>query len=314
MNVRWHLRYAAVVTLAFRSLLGQAPLSSELGPGDVIAIRALHVPEISKEPMRLSEDGTVDLPMIGTLKAVGLSPVQLAAEIRKRLDAYVRDPEVSVDIVEIKSRPVSVMGAVKTPGVYQLNVRKQLLEVLAGAGGVDETAGSVVHVSRPRSSGMISGVDTTESADSYSAVISLADLVEGRCPQANIAILPHDTITIPRAKLIYVMGEVRKSGGFVLRERENLSVLQAISLAEGLTSTAGSKHAKILRALPGGAADGKKTELAVDVKSILAGKSPDIALRPNDILFVPNSAAKNATLRGIESAIQMGTGIVIWRH
>jgi polysaccharide export outer membrane protein len=150
-----------------------------------------------------------------------------------------------------------------------------------------------------------------ESPDSYSAQISLPDLVEGRHPEANIAILPHDVITVPRAKLVYVIGEVRKSGGFALRERENISVLQAISLAEGLTTTAGSRHAKIIRPMEDGSA---KSELAVDVRSILAGKSPDIPLHPNDILFVPNSAAKNATMRGIESAIQMGTGIVIWRH
>jgi polysaccharide export outer membrane protein len=237
--------------------------------------------------------------------------VQLAVEIRKRLDPFVRNPEVSVDLVEIKSRPVSVMGAVKSPGVYQLNTGKHLLEVLAGAGGVDETAGSVVHLSRPRTSGPLSVAGVTESADSYSARISLPDVLEGRHPESNVTILPHDVITVPRAKLVYVIGEVRKSGGFVLRERENISVLQAISLAEGLTTTAGSRHAKIIRPAEDGS---PKTELAVDVRSILAGKSPDVPLRPNDILFVPNSAAKNATLRGIESAIQMGTGIVIWRH
>jgi polysaccharide biosynthesis/export protein len=311
MNVRWTLRCAAVVGLALTSLLGQNPVSTELGPGDVIAIHALHVPEIPKEPIRLSEDGAIELPMVGSFKAVGLTPMQLAVEIRKRLDSFVRNPEVSVDVVEVKSRPVSVMGAVKSPGVYQLNAGKHLLEVLAGAGGVDETAGSVVHVNRPRTSGPISLADIMESPDSYSAQISLPDLVEGRHPEANIAILPHDVITVPRAKLVYVIGEVRKSGGFALRERENISVLQAISLAEGLTTTAGSRHAKIIRPMEDGSA---KSELAVDVRSILAGKSPDIPLHPNDILFVPNSAAKNATMRGIESAIQMGTGIVIWRH
>jgi polysaccharide export outer membrane protein len=309
MNVRWALRCAPVVMLALTNLLGQNATSSELGPGDVIAIHALHVPEIPKEPMRLSEDGSIDLPMIGCIKAVGLTPVQLAVEIRTRLDSFVRDPEVSVDVVEVKSRPVSVMGAVKTPGVYQLNAQKRLLEVLAGAGGVDDTGGSVVNVSRPRASGPISISEATESGDYYAAQISLRDLAEGRHPEANIVILPHDVITVPRAKLVYVIGEVRKSGGFVLRDRENMSVLQAISMAEGLNATAGSRHAKIIRP----AEDGNpRAELPVDVKNILAGKSPDVPLRPNDILFVPNSTAKNATIRGIESAIQMGTGLVIW--
>jgi polysaccharide export outer membrane protein len=309
MNVRSTLKTVPVLLLAIAHLVGQSTSSSELGPGDVIAIHALHVPEIPKEPVRLSEDGLIDLPMVGSLKAVGMTPVQLAAEIRKRLDSFVRDPEVSVDIVEVKSRPVSVMGAVKSPGVYQLNAQKRLLEILAGAGGVDESAGSILHVNRPRASGPIPLTDAVESGDYYSEQISLPDLFEGRRPEANIMILPRDVITVPRAKLVYVIGEVRKSGGFVLKERENISVLQAISLAEGLTTTAGSRNAKIIRPAEDGRA---KTELAVDVKSILAGKSPDVPLNPNDILFVPNSAAKNAALRGIESAIQMGTGIVIW--
>jgi polysaccharide export outer membrane protein len=311
MKVRWTLQCVPVAALALTNLLGQSTSSIDLGPGDSIAIHALHVPEIPKEPIRLGEDGKIDLPMIGSIKAVGLTPGELASEIKKRLDNFVRDPEVSVDVVEVKSRPVSVMGAVKAPGVFQLNAPKRLLEVLAGAGGVDETAGSVVNVNRPKSSGPISLFGANESADYYSVQISLPDLVEGRRPEANIAILPHDTITVPRAKLVYVIGEVHKSGGFVLRERENISVLQAISLAEGLTVTAGSRHAKIIRPVEDGAA---KTELEVDVKNILAGKAPDVPLRPNDILFVTNSTSKNAALRGLESAIQMGTGIVIWHH
>jgi polysaccharide export outer membrane protein len=309
MNVRWTLRYASAAALAMTNLLGQNTPSSELGPGDVIAIHALHVPEIPKEPTKLAEDGSLDLPMIGSIKAVGLTPVQLAAEIRKRLDNFVKNPEVSVDVVEIKSRPVSVMGAVKSPGVYQLNSTKRLLEILAAAGGVEETAGSVAHITRPRDSGSLTVPGVTETADSYTAQINLSDLVEGRRPESNIVILPHDVITIPRAKLVYVIGEVHKSGGFVLKERENISVLQAISLAEGLSVTAGSKNAKIIRPSEDGSA---RTELPVDIKSILAGKSPDIPLHPNDILFIPNSAAKNATLRGMETAIQMGTGLVIW--
>ncbi len=310
MNVRWTLRCAPVAVLALTNLLGQNAPTPDLGPGDVIAIHALHVPEIPKEPMRLAEDGSIDLPMIGCIKAVGLSPLQLAAEIRKRLDAFVRDPEVSVEVVEVKSRPVSVMGAVKSPGVYQLNAQKRLLEVLAGAGGVEETAGSVAHITRPRASGPISLVRRPPNPPTPTRRRSACPIWwKGAVRRANIFILPHDVITVPRAKLVYVIGEVHKSGGFVLRERENISVLQAISLAEGLTVTAGSRHAKIIRPNQDGSA---KTELPVDVKNILAGKSPDVAMHPNDILFVPNSASKNATLRGVESAIQMGTGLVIW--
>jgi polysaccharide biosynthesis/export protein len=311
MNVRWISKYASVAILALFNLLGQSEKTAPLGPGDAIAIHALHVTEIPQQPIRLGEDGLLELPMIGSIKASGLTPAELAAEIRKRLDSFIREPEVSVDVVEVKSRPVSVLGAVKTPGTYQLNASKRLLDMIAAAGGADESAGSVVSVNRPRVSGPIPVGDTVESAGYYSAQISLPDIVDGRRPDDNILILPNDVITVPRAKLVYVIGEVHKSGGFVLRERESMSVLQAISMAEGLTATAGSRSAKIIRP----AEDGKpRTEIAVDVKSILAGKTPDVALHPNDVLFVPNSTSKNAALRGVETAIQMGTGIVIWHH
>ncbi len=311
MTLRWILLSTPVALLAFSNLSGETGPAAPLGPGDSIAIHALHVTEIPQGPIRLGEDGLLELPMIGSVKAAGLTPVELAGEIRRRLDSFVRDPEVSVDVIEVKSRPVSVLGAVKTPGVYQLNAPKRLLEVIAAAGGADESAGSIVNVNRPRSSGPLPIAGIAESAGYFSAQVSLPDIVDGRHPDDNIFILPNDVITVPRAKLIYVIGEVHKSGGFVLKDRENMSVLQAISMAEGLTSTAGSRNAKIIRP----AEDGKpRTEVAVDVKSILSGKKPDMPLHPNDVLFVPNSASKNAALRGVETAIQMGTGIVIWHH
>lgn len=306
---------------AFRRLVGlivsvtaiyaqsNSPAGAPLGPGDVIAIHALHVSEIPKEPIRLAENGQLELPMVGSLQAVGLTAVELAVQIRKRLDSFIKDPEVSVDVVEVRSRPVSIMGAVKSPGVYQLTGPKRLLEVLAMAGGVDESGGSTIHVSRPRSSAPIAIASSAINGDYYSASINLADVVDGKHPEQNLVILPQDVLTVPRAKLVYVIGEVHKSGGFIMRDREHISVLQAISLAEGLTVTAGSRNAKIIRPAGDGAT---KTEIAVDVRSILAGRSQDMLMQPDDVLFIPNSAAKNAALRGIESAIQMGTGIVIW--
>jgi len=125
-----------------------------------------------------------------------------------------------------------------------------------------------------------------------------------------MTIKPYDVVTVPRAKMVYVIGEVKKQGGFVLRETQHISVLQALAMAEGMTKTAGGKNAKVLR--PTGDGDHRE-ELPVNVPGILAGKTPDARLEPGDILFVPNSAAKSATFRTIEAAIQMATGLVIWR-
>jgi polysaccharide export outer membrane protein len=284
-----------------------------LGPGDLISVRALHATELSDKPARLDADGYVSLPMVGRIKASGLTTGQLAALLRKQLDDLIRDPEVSVELMELKSHPVSVIGAVKNPGVYQLQGQKRLLEVISLAGGVDQDAGFSMRISRDKKSGRfpLPPSQVTESGGYWVAEVSLEDVVEGRHPEHNLIILPDDVITIPRAKLVYVIGEVHRSGGFVLRERQSMSVLQALSMAEGLTPTAGSKNAKIFRPIE---SSDHKTEIPVNIREVLAGKASDPPLLPNDILFIPNSASKSAALRGIETAIQMGTGVVIWRR
>ena len=113
------------------------------------------------------------------------------------------------------------------------------------------------------------------------------------------------------SKVVYVIGAVRRPGGYVLNERETLSVLQALSLAEGLDRFASTKTAKILHTVEGTSA---RTEVAIDVSSILRGKTSDMPLSANDILFIPTSAARSAAIKGAEAALQIGTGLAIYRR
>lgn len=289
------------------------PSTHLLGPEDQIVIHALHAQEISDKPVRVDPDGNIRLPLIGEIHAAGMTLGQLQKELVTRLKLHVQRPEVSVEVVEHKSQPVSVIGAVKNPGVYQLQGSKTLIEMVSAAGGADPDAGSVVKITRRREWGSIplAGAELDDSGEFTVAQVDLQSLIAASNPMENLAIYPHDVISVPRAKLVYAIGEVRKSGGFVLRERETISVLQVLSLAEGLQQTAAREHAKILRAVPGSE---QRVELTVNLKQIMSGKAEDIALHPNDILFVPNSAAKSAALRTLEAAIQMGTGVVIWRR
>jgi polysaccharide export outer membrane protein len=116
--------------------------------------------------------------------------------------------------------------------------------------------------------------------------------------------LENDVITVPKAELVYVVGCVKKSGGFTLGEHEQISVLQALSLAEGLDHGASTKKARLLRQEGPGK---ERKEMAINLKPILNGSAPDVPLHANDILFIPTSTAKLATLRGVEAAIGMGT-------
>jgi polysaccharide export outer membrane protein len=143
------------------------------------------------------------------------------------------------------------------------------------------------------------------------AELNVRGVMEAKNPQDNITVLPDDVISVPKADLVYVIGAVRKSGGFILSEREKISVLQALSLAEGLERTASAKKAKILRQV---AETDNRTEILIDVKLILEGKGKDVALTANDILFIPTNGAKNVAMRGVEAALQVGTGIAIYRR
>src|SRR5262249_52287851 len=141
------------------------------------------------------------------------------------------------------------------------------------------------------------------------AQLNVQAVMNARDPADNIAIRPGDVITVPKAQLVYVIGAVNRAGGFPLSERQSMTVLQALALAEGLGRTASAGHARILHA-PVGSAPRSETEL--DLRQIMQGKIPDEALQPEDILFVPNSAAKSASYRTLEALISTGSGVAIY--
>lgn len=288
-----------------------------LGPEDLIVIRALEAEEISDKPVRIDMSGYIRLPLVGRLHASGLTVAQLESDLTKELGTYVKHPQVSVSITEFRSQPVSVIGAVSTPGVHQLQGRKTLVEMLSLAGGVQPDAGHSVKVTRRLEWGRVPLPNAVDDITGQFSVgeVNLKAITEAKNPAENILIRPNDVISVPRAETIYVIGEVRKPGGFTLRARETISVLQALSLAEGLSRTAGPKHAKVLRPTPGGS---ERTEIPIDLTKVLEGKATDVPLQPEDILFIPNNTPKNVAIRSLETMINMGTaigtGMVIYRR
>jgi polysaccharide export outer membrane protein len=283
-----------------------------LGPDDQITIHALLAPEIADKAIRIESDGWINLPLAGRVKAGGMTASQLEQAIVERLKAYLEQPQVSIDITEMKSQPVSVLGAVKSPGVYQLRGPKSLVEVLSLAGGVEADAGYSVRISRRVSEGALPlpNAQRDDTGEFVVAEVALEDVMDGRHAASTLAIQPHDVIMAPRARLVYAIGEVKKPGGFVLREKQTVSVLQVLALAEGLSRTAGGGSARVLRPNPAG---GRREEIPVNLNRLMAGKCADVALRPDDILFVPNSMAKSGFVRAMEAAIQVGSGMAIWR-
>ena len=283
-----------------------------LGPDDQLDISGPELTDLTSKPVRIDGEGDIAVPLAGPVHVAGMTVQQTEQELDKVLSKYIRRPQVVVNVAEVRSQPVSVLGAVNSPGVHQVQGHKTVLEMLALAGGIRQDAGYSIRITRQLEWGCIPLPSAKlDASGKYSvAELNLRKIMDAKTPEENIQIFPHDVISVPKAEMVYVIGEVKRSGGFVLGEHQSISVLQALSMAEGLNTGADPRHAKILRLQP--EAD-QRVEVAVDVKDALNGKKPDTPMQGEDILFIPGSTGKKAALRGLEAAIQTGTGLAIWR-
>ena len=283
-----------------------------LGPDDQLEISGPELTDLSNKPVRIDGEGDVQVPLAGSVHVAGLTVPQTEQKLDEVLSKYIRHPQVVVNVAEVRSQPVSVLGAVNSPGVHQVQGHKTVLEMLAMAGGIRQDAGYSIRITRQVEWGCLPlpGAQLDATGKYSVAEVNLQKIMNAKTPEDNIQIFPHDVISVPKAEMVYVIGEVHRSGGFVLGEHQSISVLQALSLAEGLNTGADPRHAKILRLKQD--AD-QREELKVDVKDALNGKQPDFPMQGEDILFIPGSTGKKAALRGLEAAIQTGTGLAIWR-
>jgi len=310
---------------------------SRIGPDDLLNITVFEAPELNCAA-RVSANGEISLQLLGAVHAAGLPPRELESVLQGLLRrTYMKDPHVGVFVQELQSHPVSVVGAVKMPGVFQLRGTKTVIEVLSMAQGLADDAGDTVlimHGAGYSESANSQGPDPEQAATSPAAAprvavakepdsqpkppqqngeieeINLKKLVESADSALNVPVRPGDIVKVPRAGIVYVVGEVQKPGGFVLQNNENISVLQALALAEGPTHTSAISRARIIRTDP---STGDRTEIPMNLGKILSGKKPDAFLQPKDIVFVPNSAAKSVFYRGSEAALQTATGVAIYR-
>jgi polysaccharide biosynthesis/export protein len=282
-----------------------------LGPEDQVTVRVFAADDIPDKPVQIDNDGTVTLPMIGQVHAAGLTVEQLQANLVTAYKKYFKNPQVTVQVTDFRSQPVSVAGNVNTPGVVQLRGNRNLMEVIGQAGGLRADAGDGVLITRNLSEGPIpvAGAFTDPTGKYSVAHIDIRAVMSGKDPEGNILIKPHDVVTVPRARMIYVLGNVGRPGGYVLTDNETMSITQAIALAGGWDHTAALSGARVLRA-DGGP---QREQIPANLKKIMENKAPDLQLRPDDILYVPNSVGKVIGARGIETAIGVGTGLLIWR-
>jgi len=302
-----------------------------IGPEDVLNINVFEAQELNRE-VRVSSAGEISLPLLESVHAAGLTPRELELVLEELLRrTYMKDPHVSVFVREMQSHPVSVLGAVGKPGVFQVRGSKTLLEILSLAEGLADDAGETAIIMRgaglqnnassdaqivSHARGDARGENATaadpakDGGPSENIVqVNLKELLDSSHFQQNPIVNPGDIVKVLRAGIVYVVGEVQKPGGFVMKSNEKMSVLQAIALSGGLTRTASKAGACIIRT---DEQSGKREQTPIDLSKILSGKSPDPMLEARDVVFVPNSAAKTTFSRGVEIATQTLAGLLIF--
>ncbi len=267
--------------------------SIRLGQGDLVEVNVYDVPELNTRT-RVSDAGDIDMPLVNQVHVEGLTVDEAEKVIEQRLDhgGFVRNPHVQLFVSEYTSDGTSILGEVVKPGVYPVLGEQRLFNLLSAAGGLSPAAGTSITI-------------THKAAPDKPVVVPISRNLEDH-PDSNVPVYPGDTVMVRRADVIYVVGDVNRPSGFLMDNGGKLSVLQAIALAGGTTSTAKLSGARIIRKSPQGVA-----EIPVSLKKMLEAKTDDLSLQANDILFVPASARKIIGGRTAEAALQMATAVSI---
>jgi polysaccharide biosynthesis/export protein len=262
-----------------------------LGPDDQIIIRAPQVAEINERPFRVDANGFVELPIVGKLRAGGLTVQAFEAELVNRLREFVREPQIFITLAQYRNEPVFVIGSFRTPGIYPLQGRRTLVEMLSTVGGTLPTASRRIKITRRSEYSPIPLPNATVDPEKKTSTveINLDSLTQNVNPEEDIVLQPYDIISAERAERIYVTGEVTRSLGIEMGERNSLSVTQAVTEAGGFTLNAKMDKVRVLRQISG---TDRRAEIIVDAQQVLAGRAPDFPLQPNDVLYVPRDSTR----------------------
>jgi polysaccharide biosynthesis/export protein len=283
------------LTTPVAALSTRAPQDLLIGAGDLLEISLYGVPDFKTE-VRVNFGGEISLPMLGTVAVGGLSVEQAETLIEHKLrqERLFNDPHATVFEKEYATQGISVLGEVQKPGIYPLLGSRRLYDVISAAGGTTPKAGRYVLITRRN--------------DPQHSVRVPLSTGAAESMENNVSVEPGDTIVVSKAGVVYVVGDVHQPGGFVMENGNDITVLKAIALAQGSNPNAALNAARLIRKTPEGPKD-----FPLPLKNILAAKSPDLQLQPNDVVFVPGSAGKSAAKRGAEAILQMATGVAIWR-
>jgi polysaccharide biosynthesis/export protein len=262
-----------------------------LGPNDQVLVRAPDAPEINERQFRVDADGFITFPVVGKIKASGLTVLTVETDLIQRLSEFIRSPQVSIRLVQFRNEPVFVMGAFRSPGIYPLQGRHTLTELLSSVGGLQPNASPRIKVTRRAENGTIDLPNAVVNPEKKTSTveISLESLTQNLNPQEDLVLRAYDIVTVERGERVYVSGDVGKAGAIELGERSSISLTQAITEAGGFTNFADRGKIRVLRPVLGTT---RRAEIVMDANRVFTGKAIDFPLLPNDVLFVPRSASR----------------------
>ncbi len=281
------------------SLIGGCFAQSEslpISPGDQIHIQVFDTPELEQHA-RVTDKGTLPFLFVGPIPVQGLTPEEAARAIESTLreKSLMQHPQVSV-IIEKSALQVSVMGQVNTPGMYDLATPTSIVKVLSLAGGLTDSADR--HIAIERHGDKTQRVDYFLSNDSGSAL------------KAAILVQPGDTVLVPKVGTVYVLGDVGRPGGYPMVTNDStISVLQALALAGAPNHTSILSKARLIRKTPQGPQD-----VPIDLPRMERGAQKDIAMLPDDVLYLPFSYMKNVALNGTQIAASAASAVIYAGH
>lgn len=267
-----------------------------IGPGDLLHVQVYDTPEMEQRA-RVTDAGTIPFSFLGSVSVSGMTPEQAAGQIQHRLVAagVMLHPQVTVRVDAYTTQNVSVMGQVQKPGVYEIDTARKVVEVLALAGGLTDLADRHITIQRFGPAKL-----KVEYYYSNAALTALSD---------DPTVYPGDTVIVPKAAVVYVLGDVSKPGGYPINtNNSSMTVLQAIALAGYANHTAAVGKSKLVRETATGV-----QEIDLEVSAIQKGKKPDVALLPDDVVYIPFSFMRNIGING-QAILASATSAAIYIH
>lgn len=262
---------------------------ARIGPDDTLNISVFHGEELTRT-WRVNSAGDLNLPLVGKIKAAGLTVEELEANLTKALDKYIEDPRVSIFMTESRSQPVTVLGAVGQPGTLQIKGEQNTLFNLMNEAGGPKEAGATMTVTRPIEQGQIPLEGARVTSDSLYSVaqIPVEDVMSGRGQAANLTIMPRDVVNVAtkQPRLVYVIGEVVRPGSVELVNSETVSITKVLAAAGGKTRMA-SANKSMIRRMGSDATHGETAK--IDVDRIMSGRAADLELAEGDVLIIPSN-------------------------